>query len=78
MGAGMSQPPPESDVATCRCGFHRDHLMVSPKLEYTTWGWFWLTLVGASARPIKATWTCRVCGQAIDETEDPEILRSLG
>jgi hypothetical protein len=61
----------------CRCGYERDHLMVSAELKYSFWGWFWLTLVGASANPVRAVWRCRVCGDAVGETDDPALLKTL-
>jgi rubrerythrin len=51
--------------------------MVSAQLKYTAWGWFWLTFIGASANPIRAVWRCRVCGDVVAETEDPEALKAL-
>lgn len=51
--------------------------MVSAECKYSGWGWFWVTLVGASATPVKAVFRCRRCREIIEETEDPEILKTL-
>lgn len=62
------QPP------TCRCGYGRDHLMVSADCKYTMWGWFWVTFVGVTTRPIKVDFRCRVCSQTFDTSVDPDVL----
>jgi hypothetical protein len=51
--------------------------MVSAECKYTGWGWFFTTFVGASAMPVRAIFRCRQCGEVVEETEDPEILKTL-
>ena len=60
--------------ATCRCGYGRDHLMVSADCKYTMWGWFWVTFVGVTTRPIQVNYRCRVCGQTFDKSVDDADL----
>jgi hypothetical protein len=59
---------------TCKCGYGRDHLMVSADCKYTMWGWFWVTFVGVTTRPIKVDFRCRVCTQTFDSSVDPSDL----
>lgn len=59
--------------AACRCGYTRDHHMVSAEYEHTGFGWFCL-LMGISARPIRIKYRCRRCDQVFDQTTDPAIL----
>jgi len=51
--------------------------MVSAECKYTAWGWFWVTVIGASARPTKAIFRCRTCGEIVEETTDDAVLRTL-
>ena len=62
---------------TCRCGHTYDHYMVSPKCEYSGWGWFWVSFMGVSTRPVKASYVCRVCKEMIFETTDAKHLDRL-
>ncbi|MCA9668346.1 MAG: hypothetical protein KC503_22300 [Myxococcales bacterium] len=63
-----------AEKSTCSCGFDKDHYMVSKEGEYTVAGWFSHT-VGISTRPKLIKYRCRVCGDIIEETTDPTVLR---
>ena len=61
----------------CSCGHDRTHHMVSPLPTYTTWGTFWISLLGISATPIRLDFKCRVCGEVFDFIRDEEELKTF-
>ena len=61
----------------CSCGHDRKHHMVSPIPTYTTWGTFWISLLGVSATPIRMDFKCRVCGEVFDFIRDSDELKSF-
>jgi len=65
------------EVETCFCGHDRTHHMVSILPTYTTWGTFWITLLGISATPIRLEFKCRVCGEVFDFIRDPKKLKDF-
>ena len=67
----------DDEPLLCRCGYDRYHLMVTPELEYTAWGTFWLTVMGVSAAPLRARFRCRRCGERFDFTDDPQELKKF-
>ena len=69
-------PPTKDFEERCRCGHDRKHHMVSAVATYTTWGQFWLSLMGVSAKPIRIDYRCRICKETFDFTTDPRILNS--
>lgn len=87
----MSEPPPpappapptllrdlvDDELATCRCGHDRYHVMVSPEPEYTAWATFWITVMGVSATPLRIRFRCRVCRALFDATSDPAELKKF-
>ncbi len=62
------QEPPR-----CPCGHDREHTLVSPEAEYTFGGWF-LSMVGISARPIAIRFVCRRCGHVVERSTNEKIL----
>ena len=71
------EPTSSSDnVDKCSCGHDRTHYMVSADPTYTTWGTFWITLMGVSSVPIRIDFRCRVCGETFDFIRDPEELKN--
>jgi hypothetical protein len=50
--------------------------MVSELPTYTTWGAFWISLLGVSATPIRMDFRCRVCGEIFDFIREEEKLRN--
>ena len=68
--AAMSETPAEADEAVaeprCRCGYGRDHHMVSREEDHT---WFsaLVIAIGISQKPIRVRWVCRRCGDGIGE-----------
>lgn len=76
--APSATPPPADDTsaarATCRCGYTRDHYMVTPEAKHTFWGWCLITL-GISSKPIEMTFRCRRCKEVIEVSTDPRDLR---
>ena len=46
--------------------YDRNHFMVSPEYKYTITGWFWVTFVGVTTEPIKATYKCRRCKETVE------------
>jgi len=89
----MSQPPdPRNEPSSkpfsihdlkddalevCNCGHDRYHPMVSPHLEYSAWGSFWITVMGVSAVPLRARFRCRRCKQTFDFSDDPVELKKF-
>lgn len=74
-GTGES-PSGEGRLARCRCGYTRDHVMVSPVPTYTGWAKFWVFFMGVSYKPVALDFQCRVCKEVFDRTEDPDTLAS--
>ena len=67
----------DDELSVCRCGHDRYHVMVTPELEYSAWGTFWLTVMGVSAVPLRARFRCRRCGERFDFTSDPDELQKF-
>jgi hypothetical protein len=67
----------DDEPRMCRCGYDRYHLMVTPELEYTIWGTFWVTVMGVSAVPQRARFRCRRCRERFDFTDDPQELKKF-
>jgi hypothetical protein len=63
-------------LESCSCGHDRHHHMVSELPTYTTWGAFWISLLGVSATPIRMDFRCRVCGEIFDFIREEEKLRN--
>ena len=61
------------NLAKCSDGYDRHHHFVTQKGEYSFWSWVWL-FAGVSIKPRKVLFTCSVCKETFDETEDPELL----
>lgn len=68
-----SAPAPK----VCPCGHDKKHFLVSPEGKYSLTGWFWVTVVGVTTRPLKISYRCRQCGTVFDESSDPEDLDRL-
>ena len=64
----------EPSRLTCRCGFARDHYMVTPEAKHTFLGWCLISL-GISSKPIEMRFRCRRCSQVIEVSTDPRDLR---
>jgi hypothetical protein len=62
---------------TCPCGHERGHYLVTPEGKYTLTGWFWVTVIGVTTRPLKVSYRCRQCGETFDESTEPEDLDKL-
>ena len=71
------QEAPKQYIERCHCGNDRSHHMVSPVHTYTTWGQFWVALMGVSAHPIRVDFQCRVCKENFDFTTDPKELKQF-
>ncbi|WP_462137607.1 hypothetical protein [Candidatus Mycalebacterium sp.] len=61
-------------MATCKCGNKIGSPLVSPKSSYSALGWFLVTL-GISHAPVKVTFTCDNCGEALKVVTDKKHLR---
>lgn len=72
MGTGASDA---MSGASWRCGYGRDHVMVSAEPVYTAFGWTVVLFLGATERPLKVRWRC---GGVFDETDDPRVLANFG
>ena len=68
--------PSTTTRATCRCGYDRTHPRVHPNPTYGFWAWVWL-LNGATGQPKRITYKCGRCGEVVEVTRDPEILRAF-
>ena len=58
----------------CSDGFTKDDPMVSPKARYSKMGLFWLSMA-FSAMPEEIIFQCQKCGEILERTDDPELLR---
>ena len=59
----------------CRCGFDRDHHMVSRQPKYTFFGLIFVTILGITTEPVSLTFRCRRCQDVFGATTAPEDLR---
>ena len=75
--ADEAASPNLEESERCRCGHDRNHHMVSPLPTYTTWGTFWISLLGISATPIRLDFKCRVCGEVFDFIREQEELKKF-
>ena len=75
--AGKAASPNFEETERCSCGHDRRHHMVSPLPTYTSWGTFWISLLGISATPIRLDFKCRVCGEVFDFIRDEEELKKF-
>ncbi len=66
----MAAPRP-----ACKCGYDRDHLMVSREPRYGVWKGFWVMFMGVSMLPYRVDFRCRVCLQVFDATTDPAVMK---
>jgi hypothetical protein len=58
----------------CRCGHTTGHAMVSAEGRYSILGWVGIQL-GISVTPFVIHYRCRQCGQIVETTRDPVVLR---
>ena len=71
-----AQPPKEKDsTPRCSCGYNRHHHLVSQERSYTSWGSFWVMLMGVSASPIRIDFKCRRCKEKFDFITNSEELK---
>jgi hypothetical protein len=59
---------------TCGCGNSKKSSEVELKTGYSTFGWI-LFYIGMSARPVKAEYICKKCGEIIESIADPVELK---
>jgi len=64
----------EAPLRTCRCGFHKHDLHVTPRCRYGVFAVLRL-MMGVTAYPYEVRYQCERCGEVIETTNDPEILR---
>ncbi len=57
----------------CRCGYAKGDGMIAEEPRYSFAGTMAL-LFGITAPPISLRYTCRKCGEVLDETSDPALL----
>lgn len=60
----------------CRCGFDLSHPQITAEPKYSAWGWF-LLLLGATPKPLRAVYRCKRCEQVLASTKDPTVLSRL-
>jgi hypothetical protein len=63
------------DTPRCSCGHDRHHHLVSQERSYTSWGGFWVMVMGVSASPIRIDFRCRHCKEKFDFITNPEELK---
>jgi len=71
---GSSGNPEAENLPRCPCGHDRTHFLVSPEGKYTLIGWFWVTLMGVTTKPVRIDYRCRKCGNVLETTTDPKVL----
>lgn len=62
------------ETTACACGNKVGSPFVSPKAQYTFFGWI-LVLMGISHPPVKVTFSCDNCGQSLQTITDATLLR---
>ncbi len=67
----------EEEIELCFCGNDRFHYMVTAIPTFTTWGHFWVVLMGVSANPIRVDFQCRVCKEKFDFTTKQSELEKF-
>ncbi|WGL58521.1 hypothetical protein QEJ31_08205 [Pigmentibacter sp. JX0631] len=65
--------PIQKQLKTCSDGFDRYHHMITPKAEYSGFGWFLVTF-GITAKPKKIKYYCRKCNEIFDESTETEDI----
>tara|TARA_B110000037_G_scaffold114548_1_gene131684 strand:- start:232 stop:474 length:243 start_codon:yes stop_codon:yes gene_type:complete len=73
----VSEPSEEDIPEKCFCGNDRSHYMVTAIPTYTSWGHFWVVLMGVSAIPIRIDFQCRVCKEKFDFTTQQTELKQF-
>lgn len=61
-------------TSVCACGHDRTHPSVTPESRYGPFAMFWL-LMGATATPKEVRFRCRRCGQVVETSRQPDVLR---
>lgn len=58
----------------CACGYSKSNQRIQHKCEYSGWGqlFYW---IGISAIPKRVNYFCTVCGEVIESTNEPRILK---
>jgi hypothetical protein len=69
-----SFPHDETWLKQCSCGHNKHHHLVEAVCRYNWWGWTRL-IMGVTAWPIEVAFKCLQCGEIIDTTKDPDVLR---
>lgn len=59
---------------TCKCGNDRKSPQIELKTEYSAFGWI-LFYIGMSAKPVKAEFVCKTCGDILELVTDPVELK---
>ena len=62
------------DRPTCSCGHDRYHHAARADLTHGTGGWLAL-FNGMSSTPKRIRFSCATCGEAFEDTTDPDVLR---
>ena len=65
----------EDDTPRCACGYDRHHHSVSQERAYSSWGGFWVMIMGVSASPIRIDFRCRLCKEKFDFITNLEELK---
>ena len=63
------------DTPRCMCGYDRHHHSVSQERSYSSWGGFWVMVMGVSASPIRIDFRCRRCKEKFDFITNSEELK---
>lgn len=59
---------------SCKCGYDKSNPNIVHKSVYSSLGWI-LNWIGISAQPIRVNYVCEVCGEVIESTDNPEVLK---
>ncbi len=59
----------------CKCGNNLNHPKVYHNSEYSKWGWFLLTILGLSAKPISVSFICMDCKEILLVSKEREVTR---
>ena len=69
-----SVAPAGGEGEKCGCGNAVGSPFVSPKAQYTFFGWI-LVLMGISHPPVKVVFSCDNCGRGLKTVTDKRLLR---
>lgn len=69
-------PAPKPVARVCKCGYGRNHPMVSADPKYSGFAWAAI-LTGITAPAQSISFKCRVCDEVIETITDPAEMKKV-